>query len=138
MKKKIAITFLVLVCAAGFLWTITTGKRSLTTSTYSQFLEQVRSGQVANVIITGSNSGAAEATFRLKDAYAARTVLPSDYNSALVAMQDQRVNIEIRDVSSEPLHLLLNAAPFLLLLGVWAVLMLSGKFPKNPRQSLWG
>jgi hypothetical protein len=84
--------------------TITT-QRSLATFTYSQFLDQVRSGQVASVVVIGSNSGAVEAICRLKDGKTVRTVLPSDYRDALVAIQDKLVNIEIRDVSSEPFRL---------------------------------
>src|SRR2546425_6990115 len=129
-RGKIAITCGVLVCVAGVLWMTTTGQRSLTTYTYSQFLDQVHSGQVAGVVVIGSNSGAVEATCWLKDGKAARTVLPSDYKDALLAMQDKLVNIEIRDSSSEPLRLLMNATPFLLLLGVWVVLMIR-KFPNS-------
>ena len=131
-KRKIAIACAVLASVAGVLWIATTGQSSLTTLTYSQFLEQVRGGQVASVVVIGSNSGAAKATCRLRNGQAARTVLPSDYRDALRAMQDRLVNIEIRDSSSEPLRVLTNAAPFLLLLGVWIVLTIR-KFPNSPR-----
>ena len=125
---KIATACVALVCVAAVLWMAATGRRSLTTYTYSQFLDQVYRGQVASVVVIAGNSRAVEATCRLKDGQAARTVLPSDYKDALLAMREALVNIEIRDPSSEPLRLLMNAAPFLLLLGVWAVLMIS-KFP---------
>jgi ATP-dependent Zn protease len=134
-KGKIAITCGALVCLAGVLWMTTTGQRSLTTYTYSQFLDQVHSGQVASVVVNGSNSDAVEATCRLKDGKAARTVLPSDYKDALLAMQNKFVNIEIRDSSSEPLRLFMNATPFLLLLGVWVFLMIR-KFPNSLKQAL--
>jgi len=127
-KAKIATACVALVCVAAVLWMAATGRRSLTTYTYSQFLDQVYRGQVASVVVIAGNSRAVEATCRLKDGRAARTVLPSDYKDALLAMREALVNIEIRDPSSEPLRLLMNAAPFLLLLGVWAVLMIS-KFP---------
>ena len=74
--------------------------------------------------IMGSNSGAIQAICRLKDGNAERTVLPSDYRDAMVAMQDKLVNVEIRDSSSGPLHLVMNATPFLLLLGIWIFLVI--------------
>src|SRR5690348_6262535 len=123
-KGKTAITCAILVCVAGALWIATAGKRSLTSYTYSEFLDQVHSGQVASVVVIGSNSGAVEATCRLKDGKTVRTVLPSDYRDALVAMQDKLVNIEIRDSSSGSFSLLINAAPFLMLLGIWIYLMI--------------
>ena len=84
----------------------------------------------------GSNSGAIQAICRLKDGNAVRTVLPSDYRDAMVAMQDKLlVNVEIKDSSSGSLQLLIKATPFLLLLGVWIFLVIR-KFPNGPRQSI--
>jgi ATP-dependent Zn protease len=105
--------------------------------TYSQFLERVRTGQIASVILMGSNSGATEAICRLKDGNAVRTVLPSNYRDALVAMQDNQVNVEIRDSASGPLQLFLKASPFFLLLGVWIFLIIR-KLPNGPRQGVLG
>jgi ATP-dependent Zn protease len=131
-KPKIAMICAVLMCAAGVFWLATASQRSLINLTYSQFLQEVRTGQVASVIVVGSNSGAVQATCKLKEGKTVRTVLPSDYKDALVAMQDKLVNIEIRDSSSEPLRLFMNATPFLLLLGVWVFLMIR-KFPISPK-----
>jgi ATP-dependent Zn protease len=136
-RAKIAISCAVLICAAGVLWIATSGQRSLTTVSYSQFFERVRTGQIASVIVMGSNSGATEAVCRLRDGNAVRTVLPLDYRDALMAMQDNGVNVEIRDSASGPLQLLLKASPFLLLLGVWIFLVIR-KFPNGPRRSILG
>lgn len=136
-KARIAIICAVLICVAGVLWMATASQRSLPTLTYSQFLEKVRTGQIASVIVMGSNSGAIQAICRLKDGRAMRTVLPSDYRDAMVAMQDKLVNVEIRDSSSGPLRLFINATPFFLLLGVWIFLMIR-KFPNGPRFSVLG
>ena len=115
-SKAVATICAVLVCVAGVLWMATAGQRSLTTLSYSQFLEKVRTEQIASVIVMGSNSGAIQAICRLKDGNAVRTVLPSDYRDAMVAMQDKLVNVEIRDSSSGSLRLLMKATPFFLLL----------------------
>jgi hypothetical protein len=83
----------------------------------------------------GGNSGAIQAICRLKDGNAVRTVLPSDYRDALVAMQNKLVNVEIRDSSSGSLRLVMKATPFFLLLGVWILLAIR-KFPNGPGQSI--
>lgn len=135
-KPKIAILCAVLMCTVGVVWLATANRRSLTNLTYSQFLQEVRMGQVASVILIERNSGAVQATCKLKAGNTVQTVLPSHYKDALMAMQDRQVNIEIRG-SSEPLRLLMNATPFLLLLGVWIFLMIR-KLPNSPRQTLTG
>jgi ATP-dependent Zn protease len=136
MKAKIAIIWAVAICLAGILWT-TGSRRGLTTSTYSEFMEHVRAGRIARVTIIGGNSGATQATCRLRDGNTVRTVLPSDYRDVMVAMQDKLVNIEIQDSSSGPLRPILNAAPFLLLLGAWSFLVIR-KFPNGPRRGVLG
>jgi|SRR6266566_4786568 len=135
-KASIAIICVVVISLAGILWT-TGSRRGLTKLTYSEFLEQVRGGQIASVTIIASTSGATEATCHSKDGKAMRTVLPSDYRDALVAMQDKLVNIEIQDSSSGPQRAIVNAAPFLLLVGVWIFLFIR-KFPNGPRQGVVG
>lgn len=61
-----------------------------------------------------------------------RTVLPSDYRDALLAMHDKLVNVEIQDPSLGLPRLLINATPFLVLLGTWIFLVI-GKFPRHCR-----
>jgi ATP-dependent Zn protease len=129
-KAKIAIICAVLICVAGVLWMAGKSQRSLNTLTYSQFLEKVRTGQIASVIVTGSNSGAIQAICRLKDGNAERTVLPLDYRGAMAAMQDKLVNVEIRDSDSGPLRLFRSATPFFLVLAVW-ILLVMRKFPNG-------
>jgi ATP-dependent Zn protease len=136
-KPTISILCGVLMWAAGLLWLATSSQRSLDTLTYSQFLEEIRAGQVVSVIVFGSNSGAIQATCKLKEGKTVRTVLPSDYKDTLIAMHDQLVNIEIRDSSSGPLRLFVNATPFLLLLGIWSFLMIR-KFSGSPKQTIFG
>jgi ATP-dependent Zn protease len=136
-NAKIAIVCVVAVCLAGVLWLAAGSRRGQTRLTYSQFLEQVRAGQVASVIVIGSNSGATQARCRLKDGNTVGTVLPADYRDAIVAMQDKLVDVEIQDSPPGPLRFFINATPFFLLLGVWIFFMMR-KFPNGPRQGIWG
>jgi len=122
-KARIAIVCVVLTGLAGVLWMAIGGRRGEPMLTYSQFLERVRAGQVASVVVIGSDSAAPRATGSLKDGRIVHTVLPSPYRDALLAMQDQRVDIEIQ-AASGPVRFLLNATPFLLLLGVWIFIMI--------------
>jgi cell division protease FtsH len=133
-KAKIAIICAVLISAAGGLWIATTSRRPETTLTYSQFLEKVQTGQIAGVTIADSNSGATQAICRMKDGHAARAVLPPGYREAVIAMEDNRINVQFQYSPSGPslTVILMNAAPFLLLLGVWIFLVI-----RRPPGSRW-
>jgi hypothetical protein len=124
LNAKAAIAAATSVIVAATIWIAAEkGRGAEPRLTYSQFLASVQSGQVASVTIIGSNSGAARADGRLKDGSTVRTVLPSNYQDVLRAIEEQSVNIEIRDLSSDPLRLLLNTTPFLVLLGFWFFMM---------------
>ena len=102
------------------------GRAEVPTVSYSEFLEQVRAGRVDRATVYSGASGATPAEYELRDGSRVRTVLPGDYQYALAQMQDYDVNVEIRDPSSAPGRILVNAAPFLVLLVVWIVLMIRG------------
>lgn len=137
-RSKIAIFWAVLICVGVMLWWVTTyGNKLPPLRTYSQFLDQVKAGQVRGAIVFGSNSGAVPVTYRLQDGETARTVLPSDYRYALKSMQAKAVNIEIRASASTPLRILLNATPFLVLLAIWILFMVRG-FPRGPLPRISG
>jgi cell division protease FtsH len=135
-KARVAVFWTILICVAGTLWMIVAGRHPEPKITYSQFLASVESGQVASVTIMSSSSGAFPAVCRLKDGNTVRTVLPAAFGDALRAMQEKLVSVEIRDASSEPLRLLINMTPFLVLLGFW--FFMYRKLRNGPRQGLWG
>jgi cell division protease FtsH len=133
-KARVAVFWTILICVAGALWMVVAGRHAEPKVSYSQFLTSVESGRIASVTIAGNNLGAIPAVCRLKDGSTVRTVLPSDYRDALRAMQDKLVNVEIRD--SELPRILLNSAPFLILLGFW--FLMYRKLRNGPRQGLSG
>lgn len=121
-KRTMAIigaTLLAVAVAAGTWVVAENGSAGGPKLTYSQFIASVRSGQIASVTINGSSSGAARAAGRLTDGSTIRTILPADYGDALRVMQEKQVSVEIRDITSDPLRLLLNTTPFLVLLAFW-------------------
>jgi ATP-dependent Zn protease len=123
-NAKIAVTCLLIICLGAIALVAARSDGSKPTSTYSQFIEKVEAGQVASVVVRVGKSGASPASYLLKDGRAERTVLPTHYQDAIRAMQEARVNIEIEDTSSSWRSMLMNASPFLLLLGVWVFMML--------------
>ena len=133
---RTAVFWVVLILVGATLWMVVTGRHAKPTMTYSQFLASVESGKVAGVTIVASNSGAASATGRLTDGSTVRTLLPSNYGDALRVMREKEVSIEIRDFTSDPVRLLINATPFLVLLGFWFFMM--RKLRNGPRQGLFG
>jgi len=124
-RAKNLILGVVAICGIIVLWGLA-ARTHRDSVTYSHFLQEVRAGEVANAIIVPGAAGTSEATIKLKDATMQRTVFPRDYRDAMVAMQERLVDIEIREFSSR--RLLLNAAPFLLLLGIW-ILAMRGLIP---------
>jgi ATP-dependent Zn protease len=118
-RAKRVVFFVVLIGVAALLWAVIQNKPSPPNATYSQFLEQVQAGRVNKAVIEAEHTGANPVTYSLKDGSQARSVLPWDYRSALVAMQEKMVDIEIRDATSQWIRVLGNASPFLLLLAFW-------------------
>jgi ATP-dependent Zn protease len=122
-KTKTAFLIAALIFAAAVVWIFAGSHGGQTTINYTQFIQQVRAGQVTAVEIAAGNPGASPATIRLKDGRTSRTILPLDYSAALALLEDHVVNVEIQDASSSPMRLLVNATPFLLLAAVWVFLM---------------
>lgn len=129
MRLIVGFTAVILLGVLG--WMLSGKERYPIKATYSQFLQQVRDGRVASVIIIASSSSASQATYILKGGEERRTVLPSHYRDALAAMQESHVEIEIRPGGSP---VLMNAAPFLLLLAVWVFLVC---WKRNGPRQLW-
>jgi len=136
METKGAIMAVVLVLVVAVLWMAAAKPGPEPKLTYSEFIAAVQTGNVASVTVIGSSSGAARAECRLTNGSAARTVLPADYTDALRALQDKAVKIEIRDSSTEPVRLLINVTPFLVLLAAWFFMM--RRLRNGPRQGLLG
>ena len=72
-----------------------------------------------SAVIVAANTGTDQVTYRLKNGTELQTVIPAAFHNVLDAMQQNKVDIEIRDASTQWLRVLANSAPFLLLLGFW-------------------
>lgn len=123
LKAKRTVFYVILAIVAGLIWTITQQRPAQQSATYSRFLEQVQSGEVTSATVVAGHTGANRVRYQLKNGGEAQTVVPADYRNLLEILQQKMVNIEIRDASSEWLRIFANMSPFLLLLGVWIILM---------------
>src|SRR5262249_28174128 len=126
MKTKAVIACLLVFGLVALVLVLRTDGRSASTISYTQFLDQVRTRSVARATIISRDSGATPAICELENGSKMQTVLPRDYRDALAQMQEYGVNIEMRDAASGVGGLLLNSAPFLVMLAVWIVLMIRG------------
>jgi ATP-dependent Zn protease len=127
-KTKIVTAFgAALLCAVILIRLFTGQRESQPAITYTQFIQEVQAGRVMEVKIAAGNSGPDAANVRLKNGATVRTLLPLDYSGALATMQQAMVNVEIQDASTSPGRLLINAAPFLILLAIWVYFMTIGR-----------
>jgi cell division protease FtsH len=124
MKVSKSIIFVgVLICVGLAFWGVVQNGRVPVKATYSEFLQQVQTGQVTKVVIVTGESGPNPITYSLKDGSRERTMLPPDYRDVLATLRQRMVNIEIRDAASQWLHMLPNAMPFFVLLAFWFFMM---------------
>lgn len=119
---KTAIFWVILICVAVLLWIVVqTGKtRQERQLTFTQFLNQVDAGKVKKVTITGT-----DVRGEYKDEQAGlRTVIPSNYPDVYKLLRDKSVDVDIKETSSGNwVSILINAVPFILLLGFWIFMM---------------
>ncbi|HTW66371.1 MAG TPA: ATP-dependent metallopeptidase FtsH/Yme1/Tma family protein [Bryobacteraceae bacterium] len=122
MKKAVFFLVLMLVALAGA-WVIFMNRSNGNTMSYTEFLQRVQTGQFSSIKIDSADGGSSRATIRLKSGGTANTILPPDYSAALKVLEKNSVSIEIQDSSTNPARLLVNMAPFFLLLAFWVFLM---------------
>jgi cell division protease FtsH len=119
---KTAIFWVVLICVAVLLWTVVrTGKgRTERQITFTDFVDQVKDKKVKEVNITGN-----EVHGVYQDGQTGlRTMIPSNYPALYDLLQQNGVNVEIKDSNSNPwFSLLVQASPFILLLAFWIFMM---------------
>jgi len=119
MNSKKMVFWILLLVVAGLLWAVQRQHVPATKMMYSQFVEQLDADKVKDAVISVSEAGANPVAYTLRDGTPAETMLPRNYGDLLSTMQQQMVNVEIRDASAEWKRLLGNASPFLLLLALW-------------------
>ncbi|HEV3039193.1 MAG TPA: serine hydrolase [Candidatus Angelobacter sp.] len=123
-SKTAAIVVAMLIWIGCIVWIVNAGRPSLPALPYSEFLVKVQTGQVSSVVLKHNNSNTVLATCRMKDSTTVRTVLPPDYTSAMSAMLENKVRVEMWDPSSGYLRLFIQFTPLFLCAGFWTFLMI--------------
>ena len=119
---KTAIFWVIMLCSAIFLWKVvqTDGAVRERQVSYSEFRQNVKNGQVDNVIISDRNHVSAE----LIGGDKIKTTIPSDYPRIIELIEDSGATIEVEDSSTPTwFAVLINMSPFILLFGFWIFMM---------------
>jgi cell division protease FtsH len=120
---KRTVFYTALFCVTLLLWAVVQSGRQSARATYSEFLQQVQSGQVHNAVIAAGDDGGSEVTYNLTNGSRMHSVLPSDYRDALNAMQEKLVNVEIQNGASKWLRRGANIIPVLILAVFWVFML---------------
>jgi cell division protease FtsH len=112
--------WMVLVVVGVLVWTFSTRFQTRDEAiSFSQFMTQVETGQVANVTITGNEI---TGTSKTNDTF--RTHAPTQYEGLANRLIDKGVIVQAKDPTTSPWATLLYSwAPILLLIGFWIFFM---------------
>jgi cell division protease FtsH len=119
---KTIIFWAVLICVAVLLWAVvknghTRPDRALN---FSEFLNEVENGNIKSVSLNGNQVKGDFATGR--DSF--HTVVPANYPKLYDMLSEKKVQMDFQDNNSSSwVSILVNASPFLLLIGFWIFMM---------------
>ncbi|MBI3472874.1 MAG: ATP-dependent metallopeptidase FtsH/Yme1/Tma family protein [Candidatus Solibacter usitatus] len=113
----------ILACVAILLWQVVKQAKNLPEKklTYTEFVQQIKAGKFKKVEIASN--------FEVKGAYTDQTatirvLLPANNPKIYEILEENGVEYEIREVSGGNwVNILINASPFILLLGFWIFMM---------------
>jgi cell division protease FtsH len=114
----------VILCTAFLLWNVVKSgsPRGEKTYTFSQFMEEVRQGNVSEVTI--SNGNLVSGKLRNLQGVTLKTVLPANYPDIYKVLEEKKVSVEVKEAQSNNwITLLVNASPFILLIAFWIFMM---------------
>jgi cell division protease FtsH len=114
----------VILCTAFLLWNVVKSgsPRGEKTYTFSQFMEEVRQGNVSEVTI--SNGNLVSGKLRNLQGVTLKTVIPANYPDIYKVLEEKKVSVEVKEAQSNNwITLLVNASPFILLIAFWIFMM---------------
>jgi cell division protease FtsH len=119
---RTAIVWVAVICIVVLFWAVLNkGKtRPEQHVTFTQFMDMVEKDRVKSVTIAGS-----EVHGILQDGKSSlRTLVPANYPELYKVLQERKVDVEIKDSGSGNwVSIIINAIPFILLLGFWIFMM---------------
>ena len=120
---KTAMLWVVAICLIVLMWTFV--KRGSNTKedtvSFTVFLNHVEEERVKKVTIAGNEL---RGEYRDQPGVTLKTMIPTNYPALFDTLQKRKVDVELKDVGSNHwVSLLVNAVPFVLLLGFWIFMM---------------
>jgi cell division protease FtsH len=89
--------------------------------TFTEFSAKVKAGSLDKVTITGNE---VHGTYKSNPNATLHTFIPVNYPDIIKEMQDNGVNVEIKDTSSSGwVSILINASPFIVVIAFWIFMM---------------
>ena len=119
---KTIVFWVVMLATALLLWQVVksgnpTKEKELN---FSQFMDNVDQGKVREITIYGQS----EVRGQLSDNTHLKTVVPSNYADLVKILRDKNVVINVKESSNSSwVNILVNASPFILLIGFWIFMM---------------
>jgi len=119
---KTAVFWVVLLCTAILLWKVvqqgSAGKDKALN--FTEFYHEVKAGNVQEVTITNSN----QVVGKFKGGEGLTTVLPTNYPNIIDVLNENGVVTDFKNSDTPAwLAFLINASPFILLIGFWLFMM---------------
>src|SRR3972149_5569098 len=88
---------------------------------FTDFITNIEQGNISEVTIFGNNE--VRGQFK-KDSTRLKTVVPNDYPDLIRILREKGVIITVKESSTSSwVSILVNASPFLLLIGFWIFMM---------------
>jgi cell division protease FtsH len=119
-----AFLWLIILCIVVLVWAVFKGGKqgSQSTPTFSELYQQVDEGKVESITINAA-SGDVHGTYKSnKDEF--RSTVPPNYNDFMKLLIDKKVQFKVeKDNGGNWVSILVNAIPFVLLLGFWIFMM---------------
>ena len=124
---KTVVFWVVMLATAVLLWQVVkTGTPSKEENlNFTRFLTEVEAGNVAEVTIIGTSNAPPEIRGKFKnEGQAFKTIAPANYPDMIKQLREKNVVIQVKEASSGSwITLLVQASPFLLLIGFWIFMM---------------
>jgi cell division protease FtsH len=117
-----AVLWLIILCLVVLVWAVFKGSKPQGRQPdFSQLYEDVKDGKVEQVLI---NSSTGDITGKYKNGDEFRSTVPPNYNDFTTLMLDKGVKVKYeKDNGGNWVNILVNAIPFVLLLGFWIFMM---------------
>jgi len=117
-----AVLWLIILCLVVLVWAVFKGSKPQGRQPdFSQLYEDVKDGKVEQVLI---NSSTGDINGKYKNGDEFRSTVPPNYNDFTTLMLDKGVKVKYeKDNGGNWVNILVNAIPFVLLLGFWIFMM---------------